>query len=110
VSLTDGFGFCLQRSESGRLELVQSNAINALGFCCFASGALEVALSTPLLSSPGHREIIRWLGIIAVVVASTVQMQDIGNQEGDRMRGRKSLPLTVGDGPARWMIAVPMVF
>jgi hypothetical protein len=61
------------------------NAINALGFCCFASGALEVALSTPLLSYSGNQEIIRWLGIIAVVVASTVQMQDMGDQEGDRM-------------------------
>jgi 4-hydroxybenzoate polyprenyltransferase len=47
------------------------NAINALGFCCFASGALEVALNMPLLSSPEHREILKWLGIIAAVVAST---------------------------------------
>jgi 4-hydroxybenzoate polyprenyltransferase len=103
-------GFAYNDLNLANWSWFSRNAINALGFCCFTSGALEVVLSTPLLSSPGHREIIRWLGIIAVVVASTVQMQDMGDQEGDRMRGRKSLPLTVGDGPARWMTAVPMVF
>lgn len=87
---------------------VSRNAINALGFCCFASGALEVTLKLPLTGE--HRHVIKWLGIIAAVVFSTVQIQDMADQEGDRLRDRKSLPLAVGDGPARYLIAVLVLF
>ncbi|KAI1076812.1 UbiA prenyltransferase family [Whalleya microplaca] len=86
---------------------VSRNAINALGFCCFASGALEVALNAPL--SREHRIMLEWLGIIAAVVFTTVQTQDMADQVGDRMRGRRSLPLSVGDGMARWLTATPMM-
>ncbi|KAI0014480.1 hypothetical protein F4779DRAFT_560073 [Xylariaceae sp. FL0662B] len=86
---------------------VSRNAINALGFCCFASGALEVALNMPLSSD--HRVMIEWLGIIAAVVFSTVQTQDMADQVGDRMRGRRSLPLAMGDGVARWLTAASMM-
>ncbi|RYP42640.1 hypothetical protein DL767_000009 [Monosporascus sp. MG133] len=86
---------------------VSRNAINALGFCCFASGALEVALNMPL--SGEHRVMLEWLGIIAAIVFSTVQTQDLADQVGDGLRGRKSLPLAVGDSLARWLTALPMV-
>lgn len=86
---------------------VSRNAINALGFCCFASGSLEVALDMPLQAvSSEHRPMLAWLGVIAAVVFSTVQTQDMADQEGDRMRARKSLPLTVGDGTSRRLTAV----
>ena len=31
------------------------------------------------------------------------------DQEGDALRGRKTVPLVVGDAKARWLIAVPML-
>lgn len=86
------------------------NGINGLGFCCFASMALEASLNASLgWKDEGHRAMVKWLGMIALVVFSTVQTQDMADQEGDALRGRKSLPLAVGDGPARWMTAVPML-
>ncbi|KAK3374771.1 hypothetical protein B0H63DRAFT_496161 [Podospora didyma] len=88
---------------------VSRNAVNALGFCCFASGALEVALNCPL-SAERHGQMVEWLGLVSLVVFSTVQTQDMADQSGDSLRGRKSLPLTVGDGTARWLTAVPMGF
>ena len=86
---------------------VTRNLLNALGFCGFAWGALEAALGRPLVFQQGA--IIVWLGVIAVVVFSTIQVQDMYDQEGDGLRSRKTLPLTIGDGPARWAIAAPMV-
>jgi 4-hydroxybenzoate polyprenyltransferase len=86
---------------------ITRNLINGLGFCCFASGALEVALGTPLTWE--HRVILKWLGFIAAVVFSTVQTQDMADQTGDRLRGRQSMPLSVGDGPTRWITALLMV-
>lgn len=84
------------------------NFINAMGFCCFASGALEVALRTPL-TWDHHHTVLKWLGVIAAVVFSTVQSQDMADQVGDRLRGRRSMPLSLGDGPTRWITAVLMV-
>lgn len=92
---------------------ISRNAINALGFCCFASGALEVTLKAPLQVMPlptEYRRVIEWLGIIAAVVFSTVQTQDMADQEGDLKRNRKSMPLAVGDGAARCFTAVMMSF
>ncbi|KAK4200391.1 UbiA prenyltransferase family-domain-containing protein [Triangularia verruculosa] len=87
---------------------VSRNAINACGFCCFASGALEVAIGSPL-SFSGGQSIVQWLAMIGGIVFSTVQTQDMADQVGDSMRGRKSMPLALGDGLARWAIAIPMV-
>lgn len=85
------------------------NAINALGFCCFTSGALEVTLGKYLEYSQ-HAQVLRWLGVIAAVVFTTVQMQDMADQEGDRLRNRRTMPLAIGDGMARWVSAVSMCF
>ncbi|KAI1394545.1 UbiA prenyltransferase family [Hypoxylon fuscum] len=89
------------------LNWVSRNGINAAGFCCFASGALEVAIGQPL--SAKHGVLLQWLAMIAGIVFSTVQTQDMADQAGDAMRGRKSLPLTVGDTRARWFTAVAVM-
>lgn len=90
---------------------ISRNLINALGFCCFASGALEVTIQAPLQIIPPsseYRRLIEWLGIIAAVVFSTVQTQDMADQEGDLLRKRKSMPLAVGDGTTRCFTAAMM--
>ncbi|TRX93373.1 hypothetical protein FHL15_005648 [Xylaria flabelliformis] len=83
---------------------ISRNAINALGFCSFASGALDVAVEQSLPDA--SRDMIGWLGVIAAVVFSTVQTQDMADQIGDRLRGRASFPLVVGDNRARWLTAL----
>lgn len=83
------------------------NFINASGFVCYTSGALQVA-------TPGKIEAIQdltfWFLIVALVVFSTVQAQDMYDQPGDSLRKRKTVPLVLGDLPARWTIALPTVF
>ncbi|KAM3547327.1 hypothetical protein ARSEF4850_010089, partial [Beauveria asiatica] len=41
---------------------------------------------------------------------STVQIQDFRDQEGDRARGRQTLPLTMGDARARYVTALLIAF
>ena len=86
------------------------NFINACGFICYASGATEVASQSSLWSSQIKQVTINWLLLIGAVVLTSVQTQDMYDQAGDRARGRKTLPLVIGDYPARWTIAVSMVF
>ncbi|KAF3764062.1 hypothetical protein M406DRAFT_339778 [Cryphonectria parasitica EP155] len=79
------------------------NFINACGFVCYASGAMEVALGRAL---PVSLTAISWFAMIGAAVLTSVHSQDMADQEGDRLRGRKSVPLTVGDEPSRWTIAL----
>lgn len=99
-------GYMYNDLDLADLSWISRNVINALGFCSFASGALEVAAGFPLNSDIwAHRRMYSWLAIIAGVVFSTVQTQDMADQDGDRLRGRKSMPLALGDSTARWLIA-----
>lgn len=93
--------------HGGAANCVARNAINACGFVCYASGAMEVALGASL---PLNLMLVQWFLIISAVVFSTVQTQDLYDQAGDRVCGRKTLPLVVGDSWSRWMTALPMVF
>ena len=81
------------------------NLINACGFVCYSSGAMEVALGYPL---PWQPRLAQWFFIIGAVVFSTVQTQDFYDQAGDKIRGRKTVPLVAGDTPARWMTVIAM--
>ena len=41
------------------------------------------------------------------MIGTTVHIQDLKDQEGDRARNRRTAPLVLGDGPAQWTIAIP---
>ena len=86
------------------------NLINAFGFICYASGATEVASRTELLDNPFKPVALQWFLIIGAVVFSSVHTQDMYDQAGDSLRGRQSVPLVIGDTPARWTIAIAVAF
>ncbi|KGO76128.1 Short-chain dehydrogenase/reductase SDR [Penicillium italicum] len=69
------------------------NIINGLGYTCFASGAMEVALGGSLLSLHPLGWLGRWLLVITGIIFSTVQLQDMSDQPGDAKRGRRTVPL-----------------
>jgi 4-hydroxybenzoate polyprenyltransferase len=90
---------------------VLRNSINALGYLCFLSGAMEVALAASLpLTVPGSSlRLLRWFVILAGVILTTIHTQDMYDQEGDAIRNRRTMPLVIGDGLARWMTAFSML-
>ena len=81
------------------------NLLSACGFGCFTSGAMQVAVgpTVPVLRSDGL-----WFVVIAAIIFSTVQAGDMYDQRGDATRGRRTVPLVIGDAAARWTIAVPV--
>ncbi|KAI1323414.1 UbiA prenyltransferase family [Xylariaceae sp. FL0255] len=83
------------------------NGINSLGYACFLSGALEVALGVPLSSFPSLK-LASWLGVIAAIIFTTIHTQDFRDQEGDALRRRRTLPLVLGDAKSRWLVALWM--
>lgn len=85
---------------------VVRNLLNSIGYVLYGVGATIVASGGATLNATAYW----WFFLIFVVISSTVQSQDLADQEGDAKRGRRTLPLVIGDGPARWTIAVPMAF
>ncbi|KAJ5040864.1 uncharacterized protein L3040_005423 [Drepanopeziza brunnea f. sp. 'multigermtubi'] len=78
---------------------------NALGFTTFGAGAARVACGGALNTTT----IYAWLAVIAAAITCTIQFQDMEDQEGDRLRARKTLPLVMGEGATRWANAVTVV-
>ena len=88
------------------------NFINAGGFICFSSGAMQIAIGGECGARQNSIFALGpfgwWYILIAFVVFTTVQTQDMPDQRGDAARNRKTVPLVMGDASARWTIAIPM--
>ena len=75
-------------------------------YACYCAGSVQVALGPEYTM---HRAAYQWIAIIAGVIFTTLHVQDLKDQAGDSARGRKTLPLVLGDQPARWTVAVPVL-
>ncbi|ETS82075.1 hypothetical protein PFICI_07077 [Pestalotiopsis fici W106-1] len=86
------------------------NILNAAGLACFGWGAAEILLAgvTTDIGMPVKYP-YEWIGLTAVIVATTVQAQDLPDIPGDEARGRQSMPLLYGELWTRASIAVLVV-
>jgi 4-hydroxybenzoate polyprenyltransferase len=80
------------------------NMLNACGLSSFSLGAAKVAWG-PL--STMDKTLYAWVAILAAVISSTVQLQDLPDIEGDKARGRRTMPLLYGKAIVRWSICIP---
>jgi hypothetical protein len=85
-------------------HFVVRNFLNGIAYIVYCSGAMRVACgsSQVLANTPTYR----WLIIIGFIVFTTMQVQDLKDQLGDRERNRHTAPLVIGDIPSRWSIAI----
>ncbi|KAI1068066.1 hypothetical protein LB507_004251 [Fusarium sp. FIESC RH6] len=51
-----------------------------------------------------------WISIISAIILTTMSVQDLKDQEGDKARDRKTLPLVIGDSRTRMIIAFCVPF
>jgi 4-hydroxybenzoate polyprenyltransferase len=92
----------------GDEDFVTRNTIIAFAFSQYNKGALRIASRSAQFSvALGTWQ---WLAITSGVIGTTMHVQDMKDQEGDRAKNRRTAPLVVGDGPARWTIAIPVAF
>lgn len=82
------------------------NILNLFGFVSYSLGATLIASDERSFSL--NVTAYQWLAIVGVIVFTTLQMQDLPDQDGDRARGRGTVPLILGDRMARWTIAIPV--
>ena len=80
------------------------NLLNAAGYLTFACGAARVACASSGTQLRGGS--LPWFVLLAAVISTTIQFQDLYDQKGDAIRGRQTIPLIAGDGVARLTVAV----
>ena len=110
--------FCLtwMYNDLGRADesFVTRNLIIVVAYSLYGCGAIRVACGGAY-SPDGPAAVLvpttyHWLAILAGVIFTTMQVQDLKDQEGDRVRNRQTAPLVLGHIPARWTVVVPVVF
>ncbi|VUC26046.1 unnamed protein product [Clonostachys rosea] len=98
----------MQNDLRGGDEVIRDVIISA-AYGMFNSASLDIAIGTSSGTSI-NRSGILWTGIISGVILTTMQVQDLKDQMGDRTRGRKTVPLVLGDRVSRYSIAVFVAF
>lgn len=100
----------LQGNEAGPFV---RNALNGAGIYCFGWGTvlvlLENGISSRYLDDQSRLAVMsqlhQWLGLSTAAVASTVHAQDFVDYEGDKARGRRTMPLVYGQAASRLGLA-----
>jgi 4-hydroxybenzoate polyprenyltransferase len=84
------------------------NILNGAAIALFCSAASRLATGITLytLLPQGYL----WLTILGFIIASSIQVQDLQDIDGDHARGRRTLPLVYGQDFARWSVAAPVIF
>ncbi|EAW15347.1 UbiA family prenyltransferase [Aspergillus clavatus NRRL 1] len=97
----------LYNDLQGGDELVR-DLIIAAAYGLYLSSSLRIAVgaTTHQLSDRGYQ----WIGLIGAVILTTMQVQDLKDQAGDRSRGRKTWPLVLGERLSRRLIAGFVLF
>ncbi|KAK3984440.1 UbiA prenyltransferase family-domain-containing protein [Cladorrhinum sp. PSN332] len=89
-------------------EMIVREILLSVAFAVLNHASLAVAVG------PGYSPLcpvgLVWTGICAGVILTTIQVQDLKDQAGDRMRGRKSICLSIGDNFSRTTIAAFVCF
>ena len=92
--------------EGANRSLLARNILNAAGYMTFASGASQVACAHSGTRMRGNSS--TWFFVLSGVISTTIQLQDLYDQEGDAIRGRRTIPLLAGDKVARLTVGIPV--
>ena len=87
---------------------IARNTMNAVGSVWCSVGMLAVLRDQSHWENGLSRTGWIWCGIICGAIASTMQVQDLRDVEGDRSVGRRTMPLVLGETAARWVIVGAM--
>lgn len=106
TALLIAFTWMYNDLKGGDEDFVVRNLIIGIGFGLHNEGGLKIACGMDqTITVLGYS----WIVLISCVIFTTMHIQDLKDQVGDKARGRRSAPLVLGDAVARWTIAVSIV-
>lgn len=103
----------LYNDLGGGDEVLVRELVIAVAYGLFNHGSLAIAASNSNTGSSvwtNGPQAIAWIGIISGVILTTMQVQDLKDMEGDRSRGRRTIPLFFGEGRSRMSISFFVCF
>jgi 4-hydroxybenzoate polyprenyltransferase len=87
-------------------NFVSRNLLISIAYGLYNSAALRIACGAgSSITTLG----LYWIILVSCVIFTTSHIGDLKDQAGDKTRGRRSAPLVLGDGVARWAIAVAVI-
>lgn len=90
-------------NDLGGGNQITRDPIIAIGYGLYLLSSFRIAVGSGCcISERGYN----WILMQSGIVLTTMQVQDLKDQAGDRVRGRATIPLLVGDMLSRWSIAV----
>ena len=99
----------LYNDLQGGDEPILRELLIAVGYGMFNSGSLIISSCGAGISGGEHCALnyrgYGWTALISTVIFTTMQIQDLKDQEGDRLRNRKTIVLFFGSVFSRWSIA-----
>ncbi|MCJ1296311.1 hypothetical protein MMC34_007877 [Xylographa carneopallida] len=96
--------FCYNSLGGSDVSGSVRNLMNVAFYMCAMVGTIEVAAGGRNVAFSGTAW--AWFALIGAVVLTTVHIQDLPDQEGDAARGRRTIPLEIGDVNARWSVVL----
>lgn len=90
--------------DGGSLPIFR-NYVNACAVVTFALGATTVAYASQSFTL--SESAMQWHRLTDGIVFTTLQIQDLCKEEGDRERGRSTIPILCGDSAAHWTVVLP---
>lgn len=107
TSLLIVFEYMYNELGGGDVHYHVRNALLSIGFALYNAGSLRLAAG-PLGYVNGAGYV--WIAIVSAVILSTMHIQDFKDQAGDATRGRRTMPLVLGDATARGLMALAVTF
>ena len=98
-------GYIYNDLRGGDRSIVLRNLCNAGGILAFGTGAAAITIGE-VADFTGQATL--WFWVLAGVVMTTIQGQDMYDQEGDRENSRRTIPLICGDRNARLSLVAAM--
>ena len=92
---------------AGDLHFAVRNGILSIGFALWNLGALKIAAGVESASQLSPMA-IQWVLVVSAVIFSTITIQDLKDQVGDREKDRRTAPIVMGDDFTRWMTVIPI--
>ncbi|MCJ1400851.1 hypothetical protein MMC11_004060, partial [Xylographa trunciseda] len=96
--------YCYNNLGGADVSGAVRNLMNVSLYLCAMTGTIEVAAGGQTIAFSGTAW--AWFAVIGAVVLTTVHIQDLPDQKGDAVRGRRTIPLEIGDEKARWSVVI----
>ena len=93
--------------QGGEANFILRNGIVAAMFAVGSEGSLRIGTGRSAEIRP---EAYIWILLIWAVVLTTMHVSDFHDMEGDSIKNRRTVPLVLGERPARISIAIAVLF